>query len=96
MPTAADLVDFAINGQATKFTDAFDQILGQRAAERVNDYRITVAQNMYGEDDDAETDVEDLEDVELEDIDLDLDDEDLNSEVDEILNSEEEDDDEVA
>ena len=96
MPTAAYLVDFAINGKAVNFTDAFDQIVGQRAAERIDDYRITVAQNMYSDEEVEEVEGEDLEDVELEDIDLDLDDEDLNSEVDEILNSEEEDYDEVA
>lgn len=91
MPTAADLVNFAINSQATKFTNAFDHIVGQRSAERLNDYKITVAQNMYGEKEIDETESEDLEGVELEDedIDLDLDDEDLNSEIEEILNSEE-------
>lgn len=94
--TVEDLVNYAVTGQATKFTSAFEDLIGQRAAERVDAYRIHVAQSMYADEEDFEEDLEDeLEDDvlddELEDLDVDLDDEDLNSEVDELLNAEDED-----
>ena len=92
--TVEDLVNYALTGQATNFTSAFEDLIGQRAAERVDAHRIHVAQSIYNdpefEEEFEEEDFEEIED-ELEDLDIDLEDEDLNAEVDDLLNAEDED-----
>ena len=68
-----DLLNYSMNQQPTKFATAFDEIMGQKAIAAIDDMRITVAQGMFGAEEDA---VEDDDDFDLEDEDLDLDDDD--------------------
>jgi hypothetical protein len=75
-----DLLNYSMNQQPTRFASAFDEIMGQKATAAIDDMRISVAQGMFGaEEDTAEDDDFDLEDedLDLDDEDLDLDDEDL-------------------
>jgi ribonuclease E len=69
-----DLINFSMNQQPTKFASAFDEIMGQKATAAIDDMKITVAQSMFGAEEDA---VEDDDDFDLDDDDdLDLDDND--------------------
>lgn len=87
-----DLLNYSMNQQPTKFASAFDEIMGQKAIAAIDDMRVSVAQSMFGteedtveddedfdldDDDDLDLDDEDFEDIDLDDEDFDLDDEDL-------------------
>lgn len=77
-----DLLNYSMNQQPTKFASAFDEIMGQKAIDAIDDMRISVAQSMFGTEedtveDDEDFDLEDDEDLDLDDEDLDVDDEDL-------------------
>ena len=69
-----DLINYSMNQQPTRFASAFDEIMGQKATAAIDDMRISVAQNMFGTEEDS---VDDEDDFDLEDEDLDLDDDDL-------------------
>lgn len=88
MPNVDDLVNFALSQQPTKFAATFDDIMGQKAVEAIDDMRTGIAQGIYAseddlepedQDDDLDDDLDDdIDDDEFEDIDdLDLDDDDL-------------------
>jgi len=49
-----DLLVFASEEQPSKFYDAFDEIIGQRAIERLEDHKNYIASTLYGEEDDEE------------------------------------------
>jgi hypothetical protein len=68
-----DLLNYSMNQQPTKFASAFDEIMGQKATAAIDDMRVSVAQSMFGTEEDT---VEDDEDFDLDDEDLDLDDDD--------------------
>jgi len=80
-----DLINFSMNQQPTKFASAFDEIMGQKATAAIDDMKITVAQSMFGaeedaveDDDDDDFDLDDDDDLDLDDNDdLDLSDDDL-------------------
>lgn len=65
-----DLINFSMNQQPTKFASAFDEIMGQKAIAAIDDMKISVAQGMFG----TEEDVEDEDDFDLDNDDLDIDD----------------------
>jgi len=65
-----DLINFSMNQQPTKFASAFDEIMGQKATDAIDDMRIAVAQNMFSAEEDDAFDEEDLEDLDLEDEDF--------------------------
>lgn len=69
-----DLIDFSMNQQPTKFASAFDEIMGQKAIDAIDDMRISVAQGVFAAEEDT---VDDEDDFDLDDDDLDLDDDDL-------------------
>lgn len=85
MPTSTDLLQFAIDGDALGFNDAFSAAMVDRINDRIDDYREVVARNIYGEDDsdddvgedefsDEDTDFEDSDDdLDFSDDDLDID-----------------------
>ncbi len=69
-----DLINFSMNQQPTKFASAFDEIMGQKTLAAIENMQATVAQNMFGSEEDTEQDVEDedledLDDEELEELD---------------------------
>lgn len=83
-----DLINYSMNQQPTKFASAFDDIMGQKAVEAIDDMKISIAQGMFAseedtpeDDDDLDLDDEDLEDYDFEDDDddedIDWDDEDF-------------------
>lgn len=79
-----DLINFSMNQQPTKFASAFDEIMGQKATDAIDDMRIAVAQNMFSAEEDDAFDEEDLdlededfEDIEWDEEEFEIDDEDL-------------------
>jgi hypothetical protein len=93
MPTPTDLLQSAVNGDVLSFTDTFAQIMGERIKDRMDDFRQSVAKDIYSEDevedsedvgeaefeDNGEADLDSLED---DDDDLEFDDEDLDLDLD--------------
>lgn len=86
-----ELIGAAVDQQPTRFASVFDELMGQKIAARLEDERISYAQQMFAEPteddenedyDDYEDNVDfDIDDDEFEDIDLDdLDLEDINTE----------------
>ena len=69
-----DLIHYSMNQQPTKFASTFDEIMGQKATDAIDDMRISVAQGMFASEDDV---VDDEDDFDLDDDDLDLEDDDL-------------------
>lgn len=95
MADTTDLVGFAVEKSPVDFADTLNQLLSQKAQERVEAHRVTLAQTVYGEaepeTDDDEVDLDDVGDDEFDfsedelddlddDDDLDLDLEDLDLE----------------
>jgi hypothetical protein len=94
-----ELIGAAVEQQPTRFAAAFDDLMGQKIAARLEDEKIAYAQQMFAEpeeddedyddEDSFEDDVDfDIDDDEFDDEDFDLDDYDLDD-----LDIEEEDDD---
>lgn len=80
MPDTTDLLGLAIDKNPVDFADAFDAILRDKAMEALENKKIELAQSIYGDAEDTDTDDVDFEtdfDDDLEDLDLDLDDLDL-------------------
>lgn len=93
MADTTDLVGFAVEKSPVDFADTLNQLLSQKAQERVEAHRVTLAQTVYGEaepeTDDDEVDLDDvgddefdfsedeLDDLDDDDLDLDLEDLDL-------------------
>jgi hypothetical protein len=79
-----DLLDFSMNQQPTKFASAFDEIMGQKTLAAIEDMHTTVAQNMFGSEEDTDFDIEDedISDEDLDDEEFDVSDEDLDAIVD--------------
>ena len=69
-----ELINAAIDQQPTRFASAFDDIMGQKIAARLEDETVSYAQQMFAEPED--TDAEEFEDAE----DFDIEDEDLEDE----------------
>lgn len=79
MPTTDDLLGQAIEKNPVDFADTLNNILMQKAHERIEQHRVELAQAIYGNDDgddDLEASVDDVEDDDSDD-DFDLDDIDL-------------------
>ena len=95
-----ELIGATVDQQPTRFANAFDAIMRQKIAARLEDESVAYAQQMFAsddpedadeeefEDEDFDTDEEDFEDEDFEDEDFDLEDFDL-----EDLDTEEDDDD---
>lgn len=87
MPTPTELLNFAVNGDALGFNDAFASELTDRINDRIDAYREHVARDIYGDGDDSD-DVGEEEfsgedtDFDDEDDDLDFSDEDLDLDLD--------------
>lgn len=64
MPTTADLINYAFEQQPTKFSDTFQEIIGQKAADAIEKLRVDVAQSMFSNDDGEEVDVPQAEENE--------------------------------
>jgi len=93
MPTVDELINFAIGQQPTKFASAFDDIMGEKAAEAIDTLRTNIAQGLYASEEDLESEdlddeddldddidedeFDDVDDLDLDDDDLDFDDSDL-------------------
>jgi len=72
-----DLLNFADAQQPTKFASAFDEIMGQKIVNSMDDVRVSVAQGMFASEEPEEDDFEDEDfDVDAEDDDDILDDDD--------------------
>jgi hypothetical protein len=71
MPTVDELINFAIGQQPTKFASAFDDIMGEKAAEAIDTLRTNIAQGLYASEEDLES--EDLDDEDEDDLDDDID-----------------------
>lgn len=82
MTDTTDLIGLAIDKNPVDFADALDTILRQKAADALADKKVELAQSIYGEDPEEDTEINDddtvdVADLDLDDIDLDLDDLDL-------------------
>lgn len=77
MSDIEDLINAAIEKDYSLANDKFDEIMGEKMADALEQEKISVASSIYGEELDHEED-EDLEDEELND--EDLEDEELNDE----------------
>jgi hypothetical protein len=82
MTDTTDLVGFAIEKSPVDFADTLNQLLVQKAQEKVEAHRVTLAQSIYDdvepETDEDDFDVDDDDDFDFDDDDLDgLDDDDL-------------------
>lgn len=76
MADTTDLLSHAFEKSPVEFADTFNQLMQQRAVDSIAAHKITLAQAIYGEQEEApETDSEDNdfgdEDFDLEDLDLD-------------------------
>lgn len=58
MPTTADMIHYAFEQQPTKFSDAFNEIIGQKAVERLDALKIDIAKSMYTVEGDDEEQVD--------------------------------------
>jgi hypothetical protein len=86
MTETTDLLGFAVEKSPVDFADTLNQLLSQKAQERIEAHRVTLAQSIYGEDevddaddldDDDAQDEFDFEDDDLDDLDDDDDDLDI-------------------
>ena len=95
-----ELIGAAVEKQPTRFATAFDDLMGQKIAARLEDEHTTYAQQMFASDELEDADEEEFED----DLDFDIDDEEFEDEFEdeefdiedldlEDLDTEEEDDD---
>jgi hypothetical protein len=74
-PNISDLIGFAMTKQPTGFMDAFNNLIGQRALEKIEQEREDVAKSYFGGDEEEEGEEEydeddehdDMSDEELED-----------------------------
>jgi hypothetical protein len=93
-----ELISTAVDQQPTRFASVFDNLMGQKIAARLEDERISYAQKMFADPEDAEDADEDYDDYE-DDVDFDIDDDEFDDDFDlddldlEDLDTEEEDDD---
>jgi hypothetical protein len=94
MADTTDLLSFAVEKNPVDFADTFNQLMQQKAQDAIENHRITLAQSIYGEqdevddaefEDDSDDDIDDddFDDEELDGLDfddLDLEDLDLDDE----------------
>ena len=71
-----ELIGAAVDQQPTRFATAFDDLMGQKIAARLEDERTTYAQQMFASDEPEDTDEEEFED----NLDFDIDDEEFEDE----------------
>lgn len=86
MSDVSDLLAHAVNKSPVEFSNAFNDLMQQRAQDAIEAHRVTLAQSIYNaadedtpddEDDtedysdDDDLDLDDLEDIDLDDLDLD-------------------------
>lgn len=57
MPTTADLINFAFEKQPTSFSDAFNEIIGQKASDAIAALKVDVANSMFADEDEETVDV---------------------------------------
>lgn len=58
MPTTADMIYYAFDQQPTKFSDAFNEIIGQKAVDRLDALKVDIAKSMYAVEGDDEEQVD--------------------------------------
>ena len=61
MPTTADLINFAFEKQPTSFSDAFNEIIGQKATDAIAALKVDVAKSMFASEDEETVDVPEVE-----------------------------------
>lgn len=65
-----ELIDTAVDQQPTKFANAFDQMMHDRIAGRIEDEKISYAQQMFQSDDESDDiDIDNDDDLDIEDFD---------------------------
>ena len=76
MSDVSDLLAHAVNKSPVEFTNAFNDLMQQKAQDAIAAHRVTLAQSIYNAADDTPDDEDDLDDTEdySDDDDLDLDD----------------------
>ena len=84
MTDTTDLIGLTIDRNPVDFADALDTLLRQKAVDALVNKKAELAQSIYGEPPEENTDTDnedeiDVTDLDLDDIDLDLDDLDLNT-----------------
>jgi hypothetical protein len=84
MTDTTDLIGLAIDKNPVDFADVIDTLLRQKAVDALDIKKAELANNIYGEAPEENTDFEDddtidIGDIDLDDIDLDLDDLDLDT-----------------
>jgi hypothetical protein len=87
MSTTDDLLGLAIDKNPVDFADTFNQLMMNKAQERIEQHRIDLAQAIYGENedpDDSDDVGEDEFDEDDTDTDADLDDDDLDFDLDDL------------
>lgn len=81
MADLKDMLAAIINKEPVAYSTAFDEIMHERIADKIDEKRIDIAQNIYTESVDDDEDLDDFdfddEDLDDEDLDFDFDDEDL-------------------
>ena len=85
MADTTDLLGYAFDKNPVDFASTFDQLMRQKAETAIEDHRITLAQSVYGADEESDGDDEsfdfddddDIDGLDDDDLDLDLDDLDL-------------------
>jgi hypothetical protein len=84
MTDTTDLIGQAIDRSPIDFADTLDTLLRQKAIDALADKKVELANSIYGENPEEDTDFDDddyvdIDDLDLDDIDLDLDDLDLDT-----------------
>ena len=76
MSDVSDLLAHAVNKSPVEFTNAFNDLMQQKAQDAIAAHRVTLAQSIYNAADDTPDEEDDLDDTEdySDDDDLDLDD----------------------
>ena len=75
-----ELIGAAVDQQPTRFATAFDDIMGQKIAARLEDEKIAYAQQMFASDDEDEGDFDEDGDTNEDDLDFDIDDDEFDDE----------------
>lgn len=82
----ANMIDYITQSEFQKANDVFNDLLGQRVSDSLEQEKVAVAQAMYSQEED-ESEYSD-EDVDDEDIDMEVSDEELEAALDDLENEE--------
>lgn len=91
----ANMIDYITQSEFEKANDIFNDVLGQRVADSLDQEKVAVAQAMYSPEEESEGEEIEIEASEDDDVDLEVSDEELETAMDDLENFEDEEVEEV-